>query len=55
MFKAYFESPVGNHHIEHVEEAPNFVLVPLVITAMITVGIGVYPDFFLSLAEKVLR
>ena len=55
VFKAYFESPVGNHHIEHVEEAPNFVLVPLVITAMITVGIGVYPDFFLSLAEKVLR
>lgn len=55
VFKAYFESPVGNHHIEHVEEAPKFVLVPLVITAIITVGIGVYPDFFLSLAEKVLR
>ena len=55
VFKAFFESPEGNTHIEGVKEAPGFVLVPLIITAVITVGIGIYPDFFLSLAERVLR
>ncbi len=55
IFKAYFESPEGNVHLEGVKEAPNFVLVPLLVTAVITVAIGVYPSIFLSLAERVLQ
>ncbi|MCL4874647.1 monovalent cation/H+ antiporter subunit D family protein [bacterium] len=55
VFKAYFESPEGNVHLEGVQEAPKFVLVPLLVTAFITVAIGVYPDFLLSLAERVLQ
>ncbi|WKZ33656.1 MAG: monovalent cation/H+ antiporter subunit D family protein [Thermodesulfobacteriota bacterium] len=55
VFKAYFESPEGNVHLEGVKEAPKFVLVPLLVTAFITVAIGVYPDFLLSLAERVLQ
>lgn len=55
VFKAYFESPEGNIHLEGVKEAPKFVLVPLLVTAFITVAIGVYPDFLLSLAERVLE
>ncbi|MBW7957869.1 MAG: monovalent cation/H+ antiporter subunit D family protein [Deltaproteobacteria bacterium] len=55
VFKAYFESPEGNVHLEGVKEAPKFVLVPLLVTAVITVAIGVYPDFLLSLAERVLQ
>lgn len=55
VFKAYFESPEGNVHLEGVTEAPKFVLVPLLVTAFITVAIGVYPDFLLSLAKRVLQ
>ena len=31
------------------------VVVPLVFTAIISLVIGVYPDYFLSLAQEVIR
>jgi multicomponent Na+:H+ antiporter subunit D len=62
-YKAFFEKeePAAGgghgHHDEHhgeVREIP-MVAVPLVITAIISLLIGIYPDYFLSLAQEVIR
>ncbi len=55
VFRAFFKEPEPDSHIEEVSEAPGFVVVPLVITAVISIVIGIYPDYFLSLAERVIR
>ncbi len=68
-YKAFFEKEdasvavaQGGHdshhghdeHHEEIREIP-FVVVPLVVTAIISVLIGFYPDYFLSLAQEVIR
>jgi len=40
--------------VEEVREIP-MVAIPLVLTAIISIVIGIYPDYFLSLAKEVLR
>ncbi len=62
-YKAFFEKeePAAGgghgHHDEHHEEVREIpmVAVPLVITAIISLLIGIYPDYFLSLAQEVIR
>lgn len=64
-YKAFFEKEevhgAGNHghghgegHHEEVREQ-KFVVVPLVITAVISLLIGIFPDYFLALAKEVIR
>ncbi len=61
-YKAFFEkeepSPHDTHpdhgHHEEIREIP-MVMIPLVITAIISLVIGIYPDFFLRLAQEVMR
>ena len=64
-YKAFFEKEKhaedshhghDEHHGHHeeVREIP-MVVVPLVFTAIISLVIGVYPDYFLSLAQEVIR
>jgi multicomponent Na+:H+ antiporter subunit D len=61
-YKAFFEKeepPLladhgGHDHHEEIREIP-FVVVPLVLTAIISLLIGIYPDYFLSLAQEVIR
>lgn len=64
-YKAFFEkeeaAPGHGHghgddhgHHEEVREIP-FIMVPLVITAIISLILGLYPDYFLSLAQEVIR
>jgi multicomponent Na+:H+ antiporter subunit D len=67
VYKAFFEEYKEDahhgghgHHDEHhgghgggVRELP-FVVVPLLITAAISVALGLYPDFFMSLAREVI-
>lgn len=61
-YKAFFEreDESGGHghsdhgHHEEVREIP-FIMVPLVVTAIISLLIGIYPDYFLSLAQEVIR
>lgn len=69
-YKAFFEKSNNNHsgghqeshghsdshsqgHDGNVKEIP-LVAVPLVITAIISIVIGIYPDYFLSLAKEVI-
>lgn len=58
VYKAVFEPLPADHgghggHGEHEDfgEAPLTILVPLLVTAVGTVILGVYPDFFLRLIE----
>ena len=44
----------GHDHHDEVKENP-MIVVPLVLTAFISLVIGVYPNYFLSLAQEVIR
>ncbi len=44
----------GHEHHEEVREL-KFVVVPLVLTAVISLLIGIFPDYFLTLAKEVIR
>jgi multicomponent Na+:H+ antiporter subunit D len=62
-YKAFFEKEevsvgAGGHseheHHEEIREIP-MVAIPLVVTAIISLLIGIYPEYFLSLAREVIR
>jgi multicomponent Na+:H+ antiporter subunit D len=60
-YKAFFEKEDTSHsdsdhhgHHEEIREIP-FVVVPLVVTAIISLLIGIFPDYFLNLAKEVIR
>ena len=58
-YKAFFEEPSDHHsggghgHEGDVKEIP-MVAIPLVLTAIISILIGIYPDYFLSLAKEII-
>lgn len=59
VYKAFFEEykeeshHQGEHH-EDVKEIP-FIVVPLVLTAIGSVLLGLFPDYFLALAKEVIK
>ncbi len=54
LYKAYFEAPAGGESAVR-QEAPWTMVVPLVLTAAVTVMLGLYPEPFLTLAKQVIR
>jgi len=54
VYKAFFEEPTEDPHGEEFGEAPTFVVVPLMITALGTFIIFLYPDLFVDLARMVV-
>jgi multicomponent Na+:H+ antiporter subunit D len=54
VYKAYFETPVASHDDDHIREVP-LMVVPLVVSAAISLLLGVYPDPVLKLAGMVVR
>ncbi len=54
LYKAYFEAPAGGESALR-QEAPWTMVVPLVLTAAVTVMLGLYSEPFLSLAKQVIR
>lgn len=60
-YKAFFEKEKpddthhgDNHHHEEIKEIP-MVVIPLVLTAIISLIIGIYPNYFLGLAQQVIK
>lgn len=59
-YKAFFEKENDEHqndshgHHEEVREIP-MVAVPLVCTAILSIIVGIYPEYFVSLAMEVIR
>lgn len=52
VYKAFFEEPNGE--VSDVKEASPFVYVPLFLTAIASIAIFFYPDYFLQLAKLAL-
>lgn len=52
LYKAYFEDPPeGEPHSGERQEAPYTMVVPLLLTAAGTVLVGLFPDYFVTLAK----
>jgi multicomponent Na+:H+ antiporter subunit D len=54
VFSAYFGTPPVGEEGKKVCEASPFLLVPLLITAAMSVAAGLYPDFFIRIIKGVL-
>jgi len=50
-FKAFFGKRPEGEVYEGVREAPLSMVIPLFLTAIISVIIGIYPDFFMSFVK----
>lgn len=64
IYKAFFHKPEnplaeaeGNYGIHHddIQEAPKFVVVPLVLTSTMSLVIGLFPSYFMALARGVFQ
>jgi multicomponent Na+:H+ antiporter subunit D len=53
VYSAFFGKPADPHAYDGVGEAPLTMVVPLLITASLSVAVGIYPDFFLNLIKGV--
>ncbi len=53
VYSAFFGKPADPHAYDGVGEAPLTMVVPLLITAALSVAVGIYPDFFLNLIKGV--
>ncbi|MEW6218325.1 MAG: monovalent cation/H+ antiporter subunit D family protein [Thermodesulfobacteriota bacterium] len=52
-FKAFFGAPPAGVVYNKVEEAPMAMVIPLTATAIISVIMGIYPDFFMQFIKAV--
>ena len=52
LYKAYFEKPKED---QGYHEAPAFMVVPLMLTALASVLMGLFPDYFMNIVKAVLR
>lgn len=55
VYKAFFEAPKEEFNGSEIKEAPAFVVVPLILTAIASIILCFYPDYFLSLAREVIE
>jgi multicomponent Na+:H+ antiporter subunit D len=57
IYKAFFreeDSEAKGHENKSVKEIP-LMVVPLTLTAIVSVVLGLYPDFIVQIAESVIR
>ncbi|MBI5560613.1 MAG: monovalent cation/H+ antiporter subunit D family protein, partial [Deltaproteobacteria bacterium] len=56
VFRAYFKPPrEGDKDFEHINESPFFVVAPLTVTAIISIVIGIYPEYFINIIGRILQ
>jgi len=51
-FKAFFEGRKERWSREDIREAPPTMVVPLVLASLISLGLGMFPDFFVGLIGR---
>jgi len=54
VYGAFFGKPSTADAHHHYGEAPLAMLIPLCLTALISVGIGIYPNFFMQFVKAVV-
>ncbi len=55
VYRAFFSGPAGEAGPVRIQEAPLFCLIPLSVTALLSVGLFFYPHLFLRLIELALQ
>lgn len=58
IYRAFFEKAEDHGHGEHgegIREAPPLMVVSLLLTALLSLVLGFYPDYFLNLVREVIR
>ena len=55
IIMAFFGKEHPDSHMHEVKEAPLFCLIPLLITAVLTVVVAIWPGYFMGLAEMVVK
>jgi multicomponent Na+:H+ antiporter subunit D len=54
VYRAFFAKAPGAGLASGIREAHPAMVIPLSVTALISVGIGIYPDFFMRFAQSLL-
>jgi multicomponent Na+:H+ antiporter subunit D len=52
-YKAFFGKPPAGEEFSGIKEAPLAMLIPLMLAAVISVIIGIYPDFIMHFVKAV--
>ena len=52
-FKAFFGKPPAGETYQGIKEAPLSMVIPIMIAALISVVMGIFPDFFMSFVKAV--
>ena len=55
VYKGFFEKPKPDVDISHIKEAPLTMVVPLSVTAILSLLLGIYPYFFFHLIQTLWR
>jgi len=55
IYKAFFEAPAPGVRLEDYKEAPLTMVVPLFITALISIFLGLYPDTFMGFIKAMAQ
>lgn len=54
-YRAFFAKRPGGESAQGIREAPLSMLIPIMIAALISVVIGIYPDFFMDFVSMITR
>lgn len=54
VYKAFFKAPT-QEGLQHIHEPSYFIVIPLIVCAVISVILGIYPTFLLDLVGQVIR
>ena len=54
LYKAFFKKENSNSENKNLKENP-FLVIPLSLTAIVSVLLGLYPDFIVHIAEMVVK
>jgi formate hydrogenlyase subunit 3/multisubunit Na+/H+ antiporter MnhD subunit len=52
-YKAFFGKPPAGEKYEGIKEAPLSMIIPIMIAAIISVLVGIFPDFMMGFVEMV--